>query len=228
MNHKHHHQQATARPLLSWRQRIGINTAAPPARALIQALTASWRTQPSRAIVDDVSTPRIVCCWHRELAPAVSHLLAQRRNGLQPGFLVSPSRDGEFAARVVTRLGGEAIRGSANRTGARALRDLYQTLQAGVTPLIHPDGPSGPALEAKSGAARLAQLTGFPLLPLRCRADRYWQLNTWDRLIIPKPFARIEFEVAQPIAVGRHDDLDTKTDELATQLGQDEPRIVHT
>ncbi len=222
MTAKHRQQQQTGRPLLDWQKRLWITLAAPPARVLIRSLTASWRFRlvSVEPWTCDTQSPMIICCWHRDLAPAVAYLLARRDHDLRPGFLISPSRDGEFLARVLGGLGGQMIRGSANRTGARALRELYLAMRAGISPLIHPDGPQGPSQHAKSGAALLAQMTGYPLLPTRIQAHHRWQFNTWDRLQVPKPFADIYVDFDEPIYVAPSDAIDVTTQRLSERLGE--------
>jgi hypothetical protein len=42
------------------------------------------------------------------------------------------------------------------------------------------------------GAAIAAQRTGVPIIPVRVDASRSWRLKSWDRFLIPKPFARID------------------------------------
>src|SRR5262249_22097648 len=82
--------------------------------------------------------------------------------------------------------------------------DLHQAISKdGVSPIVHPDGPRGPAREFKPGTLMLAQWSGAPLLPLAYAADRYWQLKSWDRLMIPKPFARIAIAIGPAHAITR-------------------------
>jgi lysophospholipid acyltransferase (LPLAT)-like uncharacterized protein len=69
--------------------------------------------------------------------------------------------------------------------------------------MLIPDGPHGPAYSAKLGVVVLAQMTGAPLLPISFAVDRRWRLGSWDRLIIPKPFARVRMAVGEPITVQR-------------------------
>jgi len=72
------------------------------------------------------------------------------------------------------------IRGSSTHTGARALRDYYETIvKQQVSPAITPDGPRGPVHEFKPGAVMLAQLTGKPILPISIAASRTWRFRTW-------------------------------------------------
>lgn len=140
----------------------------------------------------------IPCYWHQHQLFCARLLLEHRAAGLRPGFLISPSVDGEIGARLVQRLGGEAIRGSSTTTGARALRDFYEALvRRGVSPAITPDGPRGPLHEFKPGAILLAQMSGRPMLPMAFAASRSIRLN-WDRFVLPLPGARIVVAIGEP------------------------------
>ncbi len=63
------------------------------------------------------------------------------------------------------------------------------------------DGPRGPAKVAQAGAVWLSKATGNPVLPFHLEADRYWQVNSWDRTQIPKPFATVAIAMGEPFAV---------------------------
>jgi lysophospholipid acyltransferase (LPLAT)-like uncharacterized protein len=95
------------------------------------------------------------------------------------------------------------IRGSSTRTGARALRDYYHLLvKEGVSPVITPDGPTGPRFLFKPGGLLLAQLSGRPLLPMAFAASRAWRFG-WDDFVLPWPFSRIAIAVGAPVLIGR-------------------------
>ena len=147
----------------------------------------------------------IPCYWHQHLLVCVRYLLGKMpAGGLKLGFLVSPSVDGEAPAMIARRLGGHVIRGSASYTGARALRDFYQAIsKEGISPQIAADGPHGPRFVFKTGALMLAQLTGRPVVPIAYAADRAWVLRTWDRFVIPAPFAKVAIAVGEPVFVPR-------------------------
>jgi len=53
------------------------------------------------------------------------------------------------------------------------------------------DAPRGPRFVSKPGIIYLAKRTGLRIIPVIWSADRYWKLQSWDRTIIPKAFARI-------------------------------------
>jgi hypothetical protein len=124
--------------------------------------------------------------WHRSLLSC-----AWRFRNLNIAILISPSFDGELIARTVELLGFKVIRGSSSRGGAAGLRNMERAFREGRCCAITADGPRGPAMVAKPGVVQLAQLVGekvgaFYVLPLRA-----WQLNSWDRFLIPKPFSRV-------------------------------------
>ena len=139
--------------------------------------------------------------WHQHQVFCVKHLLGQRRAGLNLGFLISPSVDGEIGAMLVKKIGAAVIRGSSSHTGARALRDYYQALaHQGISPAITPDGPRGPPWKFKPGAVLLAQLSGRPMIPLSYAASRAWKIK-WDRFVIPWPLSRIAIAIGEPVFI---------------------------
>lgn len=143
------------------------------------------------------------CYWHQHELFCARYLLLQVPRGLRLGFLVSPSVDGEVPAAIARRLGAQVIRGSSTRTGAKALRDYYQLLvNENVSPVITPDGPTGPAHAFKPGGLLLAQISGRPLLPMAFAASRAWHFG-WDDFVLPRPGSRIAIAIGAPVSVDR-------------------------
>ena len=129
--------------------------------------------------------------------------------GFKPCFLVSGSVDGDVPERIARAWGAEVIRGSANQSGALALRDQQRMMKSGYSIVTTADGPRGPQHEFKSGTVLMARVAGVPILPIGCAADRAWYLEKrWDRFMIPKPFARIAVVVGEPVPVPRDIALD--------------------
>jgi lysophospholipid acyltransferase (LPLAT)-like uncharacterized protein len=189
-------------------RRLAYALAAPLLLGLIRLWWASCRVvrvegaeHLERALAEHGSL--LPCYWHQHELFCGRHLLQQRARGLVPGFLISPSVDGEVPARIARWLGARVIRGSSTRTGARALRDYYRLLvEEGVSPVITPDGPTGPRHRFKPGALLLAQLSGRPLVPMACAASRAWQFG-WDGFVLPWPGSRIAIAIGAPRLVAR-------------------------
>ena len=129
----------------------------------------------------------IFALWHGELLP----LLWQHR-GENVAIVISEHRDGEIVARIAESLGYATVRGSSSKGGSRALIGLMREIDAGRDGAITPDGPRGPARVFAPGAAVASQRTGAYIVPIRAAASRAWRLKSWDRFLIPKPFARVD------------------------------------
>jgi hypothetical protein len=142
--------------------------------------------------------------WHQHTLFGVRALLDLRDDGLKVGFLISPSVDGTAPSMLVGKVGGHVIRGSSTHTGARALRDYYETIvKQEISPAITPDGPRGPIHQFKPGAVMLAQLTGKPILPISIAASHTWRFRTWDRFELPLPFSRMVVAYGEPVRIPR-------------------------
>lgn len=139
----------------------------------------------------------VPCSWHQQLMISGVFMRSLIPQGLQTGFLISPSREGEFITRIVENHGIKVMRGSSSRTGSEAVRATLKAVRAGISPTFLADGPRGPAGEFKPGALIIAQRTGAPVMAYGCAASRYWQLNSWDKTRIPKPFSRITIAIGE-------------------------------
>jgi lysophospholipid acyltransferase (LPLAT)-like uncharacterized protein len=159
----------------------------------------------------DARVPMIVALWHSHLLIA-PYLYRRRFRSLPLRALVSRSRDGDLLARFLARFGIEAVRGSSSRGGASAVRQLARALERGASVLVIPDGPRGPREVAKPGVIALARLSGAPILPAAIAYSRHWQAASWDRLLVPRPFARCVLRIAEPLRVPR--DGDPATDRV--------------
>jgi lysophospholipid acyltransferase (LPLAT)-like uncharacterized protein len=169
-------------------------------RGFLQLLGHSWRMRVVHG--ERVETLRksgrafIFAIWHGHLLPGLWH---HRNEGVT--VLISEHRDGEIVARAAESLGYELIRGSTTRGGGRALISLVRELSAGHEIAITPDGPRGPAGKFAPGALVAAQRSDSFILPVAVSASRAWRLKSWDRFMIPKPFARVTIAYGVPTKV---------------------------
>jgi len=139
--------------------------------------------------------------WHNRLLvfPLILRRFFPQRHG---AALISASRDGDLLADAVQRFGYDVVRGSSSRLGASAILQLTQVLASGRDVVITPDGPRGPAYELGPGIIFLAQKSGAPVLPINLEYSRCWRLGSWDRFIVPWPFAKVRVLINRPHRVG--------------------------
>jgi hypothetical protein len=142
--------------------------------------------------------PYIVGFWHGRILPL---MLLFRDRGII--VITSENFDGEWIARIIARFGYGTARGSSSRNARAATLQMVRDIRSGRPTAFTLDGPRGPARVAKPGAIWLAGATGAPLLPCHAEAERHWELRSWDRTQIPKPFSRVHLVVGRPIEVPR-------------------------
>lgn len=130
--------------------------------------------------------PLIGSFWHACIIPATYMC---RNLGVR--VMSSNSYDGEYMGRIIRKFGFVAVKGSSSRNAVRALLGLRRALKDGWSVAFSIDGPRGPRYKVKPGPVALARPSGVPLTMFHMAVDRAWVLNTWDRLIIPKPFSRV-------------------------------------
>jgi len=81
------------------------------------------------------------------------------------------------------------------------MRQLMDTLAADGNVLFTPDGPRGPVYQVSQGVIFLAQKSGAPIVPIHMEYSSCWRLKSWDRFVVPRPFATLRAIFGQPIQV---------------------------
>ncbi|WP_207761424.1 lysophospholipid acyltransferase family protein [Leptospira perolatii] len=145
----------------------------------------------------------LVALWHYEIFTMI-YVIAyslQKKFKLKIVPLASQSEDAEMLVKILDSFKIHTKRGSSKRGGAAGLKALVKEAMSGSVSLITPDGPTGPALELKLGVVTLGSLTGYPIISYTAQIDRYWTLKSWDRVRIPKPFAKVTFKFSEPFYV---------------------------
>ncbi len=198
---------------MSTGRRIYYAIGLPILRGIIRVLTATYRFEPliGAEHIEPYVDGKRVCApayWHQQHVLCSTQVRRWIVRGFKPCFLVSGSVDGEVPSRIARAWGAEVIRGSANQSGALALRDMQAMMKAGHSIVTTADGPRGPRYEFKAGTVLMARIAGVPILPMGCAADRAWYLDRWDAFMIPKPFARVSVGVGAPQEIPRSAPLD--------------------
>jgi lysophospholipid acyltransferase (LPLAT)-like uncharacterized protein len=117
--------------------------------------------------------------------------------------LISRSRDSRMLGLILGQLGFTLAWGSSSTGGARALREVLRKVEEGYDVAITPDGPRGPRRRAKPGVIAAARLTGLPIVPVGFSARPARRLASWDRTLVPYPFARGLYVCGEPMIVAR-------------------------
>ena len=157
---------------------------------VVRALGATWRVRHTGGDrVEEArrtAGPVLYVFTHGVLFPlSYTH----RRRQIQ--VLISESRDGEIITRLTGNLGFGAVRGSSSRGGGRAVIRMASRAREGFDLAITPDGPRGPRGTVQAGAVLVSSRSQVPIVPVGVSASRGFRARSWDRFLIPAPFARV-------------------------------------
>lgn len=142
----------------------------------------------------------IVTFWHGELLMQPFNYQKLKPNG-KVSAMISEHKDGETITKTVEYLGIYSIRGSSTRGGTKALINAIKELKGGDDIAITPDGPRGPRHSVANGIVAISQKTNAKILAFNCKPTKYWQFNSWDKFIVPKPFGTIHFYISEPFGI---------------------------
>ena len=164
-------------------------------------LTGRWDIRGAERIHDlmDQDQALIFCFWHGRLIPNV--FLWREPRVLH--ILSTPHRDGQIAAKTYNRFGIRTIWGSTKKGGTEAARAIIKVLKAGGVIGITPDGPKGPRQRMQKSSIDLARMSGAMLVPVATSTSRVKWLKSWDRMIVPLPFAHGMAMYGEPMEIPR-------------------------
>lgn len=145
----------------------------------------------------------VLCVWHQQFFAPIPYFHKYRPH--RPALMISPSRDGEIIASVAARSGWHPVRGSSSRKGVNAFRQMLTHLKTWRLGAHIVDGPRGPAGIVKPGVIQLAHLSKAVIVPFYISADKAWYFNSWDRFLLPKPFAHVTLRFGKMVTLGEID-----------------------
>lgn len=174
--------------LISWATTIAVRLIGPTMRFAVSCEENSPVSLEQR--------PFVYSFWH-QCTFAATYLWRD----LNIRVMSSTSFDGEFTARMIRRFGFLPVRGSSSRGAVRGLLGMRKEIEAGWTVAFTIDGPRGPRFVTKPGPVLLARFSRVPMAVFHIAIENAWVLNTWDRLMIPKPFTKALMRVGSLIPV---------------------------
>lgn len=146
----------------------------------------------------------IFAFWHGEL-----FLQPFAYNKVKPKgkikTIISHHFDGNIIARTIYFFGFGTIRGSSTSGAVGVLKSSLKNINAGYDIAITPDGPKGPYRSVASGIIALSQKKDLNIIASNFSASKYWQLKSWDKFIIPKPFAKVTIHIKKELKVSALD-----------------------
>ncbi len=144
--------------------------------------------------------PVVFVFWHGDLLmqPYIYFKLRKTPNAK---VMISEHFDGQIIAKVMTYFALGTIHGSSTRNGAKVLIAALRQLRDGVDVAITPDGPKGPRHEVQDGVIAIAQKSKAKVIIFSVVPQKFWQLKSWDRFSIAKPFTTIDMYASEPIDI---------------------------
>jgi len=153
--------------------------------------------------------PIIFACWHGELL-MLPYLYSHYRKTPHAKVLISDHFDGELISRTIKYFGLGTLAGSTNRNASRVLIQAIKTIKDGYDIGITPDGPKGPRHEVADGVIIMAKKTGAKIVVVEIKPTKYWQLNSWDKFTIPKPFGVLHYYSTKELDISEMEFEDAK------------------
>lgn len=139
----------------------------------------------------------IFVAWHGDLVSCPVNYFNARPNS-KVKTMISQSKDGEIISKVYSLFGIESIRGSSSKGATKALISTIKEIKSGNDVALTPDGPRGPRFSIADGVIAIAQKSGAKIVVLNSQPSKYWQFNSWDKFVLPKPFGRVDFYMSEP------------------------------
>lgn len=175
---------------------------------LIRLLGCTWRFR----VLGTIRTDRPIFALQHGTLLLPAYLT--RKLGI--AVMISRHRDGEIISRAVEHIGFVTVRGSSTRGASSAIHELLERFPDNPW-AVTPDGPRGPRGSVKPGLIRLAAAGGRLLQPVVGAARPAKVFRSWDRFVLPLPFAKVVVNFAEPLQVPPEPD-DATCELLAREL----------
>lgn len=135
-------------------------------------------------------------CWHNQLSFIVS-----QGTQFRLVTMISRSRDGDLIAPLVESFGHSVVRASSSKGASAGLMEMLEYMDSGCHAAMAADGPKGPVYKMKPGSLYLAKKADRILVPVVGDCKHFFRFSSWDRFILPKPFAKIDLHLCAPVTI---------------------------
>ena len=171
--------------------------------------TTRWQTEGMEELRMALQDgPVVMVLWHSRAIFGYFHW------PLQYGPLSSPydaSPVGRVSGALQKRNGLQAMEMSDSESNRSASLKILRRAKAGVSIGLTGDGPLGPPRQVKDAPLEWARITGLPVFAYAFATTRGTRLQSWDKMLFPKPFgkgAKVYARLDTPFA--RRPDAETR------------------
>ena len=188
------------------------------AKILYLIILLSYRFNKNKVIgesnIEDLDS-FILVSWHGKVLGLMEYM---KHKGYFA--LVSQSRDGELITRIAKNFGYNFFRGSSNKGGKEAIKNIGDFFEENIDAkiIITPDGPTGPEHKVKPGALILSQNSGKPIIPMIVDVKKSWKFKNWHTFYLSKPFSKMLVVFGEPLYFNKDEGIETGTQKIEDAL----------
>ena len=154
---------------------------------LIIKSTSRWHGVNEEIIEKELIKKKslIVLIWHHQLMGSTFSWRFKPK--LRP--IATSHRDGQLSTLVQKKFGLDPLlRKKDNPTFL--IKNISKAVQNGDCIYITPDAPHGPSKKINTSIFKLCQKFDLNIAILSFHTNRYFRINSWDKLKIPLPFSK--------------------------------------
>ena len=149
--------------------------------------TSNWNGVNEEIIEKELIKKKtlVVLIWHHQLMGSTFSWKFKPK--LRP--IATSHRDGQLSTLVQKKFGLDPLlRKKDNPTFL--IRNISKAVQHGDCIYITPDAPHGPPKKINTSIFKLCQKFDLNIAILSFHTNRYFRINSWDKLKIPLPFSK--------------------------------------
>lgn len=149
--------------------------------------TSNWNGVNEEIIEKELTKKKtlIVLIWHHQLMGSTFSWKFKPK--LRP--IATSHRDGQLSTLVQKKFGLDPLlRKKDNPTFL--IKNISKAVQNGDCIYITPDAPHGPPKKINTSIFKLCQKFDLNIAILSFHTNKYFRINSWDKLKIPLPFSK--------------------------------------
>ena len=127
----------------------------------------------------------IVLIWHHQLMGSTFSWKFKPK--LRP--IATSHRDGQLSTLVQKKFGLDPLLRKKNNP-TYLIKNISKAVQNGDCIYITPDAPHGPPKKINTSIFKLCQKFNLNVAILSFHTNKYFRINSWDKLKIPLPFSK--------------------------------------